>query len=92
MPKPLIQAFIASEDRRFTNTGVDYQGILRAIFSMRSAKVMEGGSTITQQMAQFSSQSGAQRLRKIKEVRLSQKIEQKLSKDQILGATSTWST
>lgn len=87
MPKPLIQAFIASEDRRFyQHHGVDYQGILRAILSnMRSRKVVEGGSTITQQMARilFLNQEPSV-WRKIKEVRLSQKIEQKLSKDQIL--------
>lgn len=87
IPKPLIQAFIASEDRRFyQHHGVDYQGILRATLSnMRSGKVVEGGSTITQQMARilFLNQEHSV-WRKIKEVRLSQRIEQKLSKDQIL--------
>lgn len=87
IPKPLVQAFIASEDRRFyQHTGVDYQGILRASFSnLRSANVVEGGSTITQQLARILFLDQERSLwRKLKEVRLSQKIEQKLSKQQIL--------
>lgn len=88
IPKPLIQAFIASEDRRFyQHHGVDYQGIARAFFSnVRSAELVEGGSSITQQLARilFLNQERTV-LRKIKEVRLAQKIEQKLSKEQILG-------
>jgi penicillin-binding protein 1A len=87
LPKPLVQAFIASEDRRFyQHHGVDYQGILRAFLSnLRSAKVVEGGSTITQQMARILFLNQERSVwRKIKEVRLSQKIEQTLSKDQIL--------
>lgn len=87
IPKPLIQAFIASEDRRFyQHHGVDYQGILRASFSnLRSANLVEGGSTITQQLARILFLTQERTLwRKLKEVRLSQKIEQKLSKEQIL--------
>jgi len=87
IPKPLIQAFIASEDRRFyQHHGVDYQGILRAFFSnLRSANLVEGGSTITQQLARILFLTQERTLwRKLKEVRLSQRIEQKLSKEQIL--------
>ncbi len=87
IPKPLIQAFIASEDRRFyQHHGVDYQGILRASFSnLRSANLVEGGSTITQQLARILFLTQERTLwRKLKEVRLSQRIEQKLSKEQIL--------
>lgn len=87
IPKPLIQAFIASEDRRFyQHSGVDYQGIVRASFSnLRSANLVEGGSTITQQLARILFLDQERSLwRKLKEVRLSQKIEQKLSKEQIL--------
>ena len=87
VPKPLIQAFIASEDRRFSqHHGIDYQGILRAFLSnLRSANVVEGGSTITQQLARILFLNQERSLwRKIKEVRLSQKIEQKLTKNQIL--------
>jgi penicillin-binding protein 1A len=66
--------------------GVDYQGILRASWSnLRSANVVEGGSTITQQLARILFLDQERSLwRKLKEMRLSQKIEQKLSKQQIL--------
>lgn len=87
MPKPLIQAFIASEDRRFyQHHGVDYQGILRAFVSnIHAGNVVEGGSTITQQLARILFLDQERSLwRKLREVSLSQKIEQKLSKDQIL--------
>lgn len=55
IPDKLQQAFIASEDRRFRNHGgIDIQGILRAATSnLRSRNVVEGGSTITQQLARI---------------------------------------
>lgn len=87
IPKPLIQAFIASEDRRFyQHHGVDYQGILRAFVSnLQARNVVEGGSTITQQLARILFLNQERSLwRKLREVYLSEKIEQKLSKDQIL--------
>ncbi len=87
IPKPLIQSFIASEDRRFyQHHGVDYKGILRAFASnLQARNVVEGASTITQQVARILFLNQERSLwRKIKEVRTSQKIEQKLSKDQIL--------
>lgn len=87
IPKPLIQSFIASEDRRFyQHHGVDYKGILRASLSnLQAGNVVEGASTITQQVARILFLNQERSLwRKMKEVRTSQKIEQKLSKDQIL--------
>lgn len=87
MPKTLVQAFIASEDRRFyQHHGIDFQGIVRASFSnLRSANLVEGGSTITQQLARILFLSQERTLwRKIKEVRLAGKIEHNLSKGQIL--------
>ncbi len=87
IPKPLIQAFIASEDRRFYNHhGVDYQGIVRAfVNNMRSRNLVEGGSTITQQLARILFLNQERTLgRKFREISLSQKIEKKLTKEQIL--------
>lgn len=87
IPQPLIQAFIASEDRRFyQHQGIDYQGIVRAVVSnLRSANVVEGGSTITQQLARILFLNQERTLwRKLKEVRLSQRIEDKLTKGEIL--------
>ncbi|MGA1621678.1 MAG: transglycosylase domain-containing protein [Synechocystis sp.] len=85
---PLVeQAFIASEDSRFReHRGIDLQGILRAsVSNATSGEVVQGGSTITQQLARlvFLTQDRTF-ARKIKELRLAQKIETTLPKDQIL--------
>ncbi len=87
VPDQLAEAFIAIEDRRFhRHSGIDLQGILRALSNnILSGEVVEGGSTITQQLARttFLDQE-LSALRKLREARLAQKIEAKLSKDQIL--------
>ncbi|WP_446379002.1 transglycosylase domain-containing protein [Coleofasciculus sp. D1-CHI-01] len=87
IPDRLKQAFISIEDQRFENhSGLDYQGIVRAAFSNLLARdVVEGGSTITQQLARIVYFDQQQTLgRKLKEMRMAQKIEQDLEKDQIL--------
>jgi penicillin-binding protein 1A len=87
IPEELKQAFIASEDRRFANHhGVDVQGILRAAWNnLRSHTVVEGGSTITQQLARILFLKPEQTIwRKLKEIRLAQKMEQELTKNEIL--------
>ncbi|MBD2653755.1 penicillin-binding protein [Synechocystis sp. FACHB-383] len=85
---PLIeQSFIASEDSRFReHRGIDPQGIIRASLSnVQSGDVVQGGSTITQQLARLVFLNQDRTLaRKLKEVRLAQKIETALPKDQIL--------
>ncbi|MEH2291861.1 transglycosylase domain-containing protein [Nostoc sp.] len=87
IPDNLKKAFIASEDRRFRqHNGVDPQGIVRAsLNNLRSQGVVEGGSTITQQLTRILFLKQEQTIwRKLKEVRLAQKMEQELTKDQIL--------
>lgn len=87
IPDKLKQAFISIEDQRFEkHSGLDYQGIIRAAFSNLLARdVVEGGSTITQQLARIVYFDQQQTLgRKLKEMRMAQKIEQDLEKDQIL--------
>ncbi len=87
IPDKLQQAFIASEDRRFEkHGGIDPQGILRAATNnLRSRNVVEGGSTITQQLARILFlNSNKTMTRKLQEVRLAQKLEEELTKDQIL--------
>jgi penicillin-binding protein 1A len=87
IPDNLKKAFIASEDRRFKqHNGFDPQGIVRAGFNnLRSQGVVEGGSTITQQLTRILFLKQEQTIwRKLKEVRLAQKMEQELTKDQIL--------
>ena len=87
VPKTLVQAFLATEDRRFQeHHGVDYQGIIRAVLSnLQAGGVVEGGSTITQQLARivyFDQERSVER--KLKEMRMAQKIENDIDKDRIL--------
>lgn len=87
VPKTLIQAYLATEDRRFQeHHGVDYQGIVRAVLSNLLARdLVEGGSTITQQLTRivyFDQERSVQR--KLKEMRMAQKIEQDIDKNRIL--------
>ncbi len=87
IPAPLIEAFIASEDSRFyQHGGVDYQGILRAtLANIMAREVVEGGSTITQQLARMVFLTQEQTAgRKIREVFLARKIEKNMRKQQIL--------
>jgi penicillin-binding protein 1A len=87
IPDKLKKAFIASEDRRFNqHNGVDAQGIVRAVLNnVRSQNVVEGGSTITQQLARILFLKQEKTVwRKLKEARVAQKMEEQLSKDEIL--------
>ncbi|MGK7953828.1 MAG: PBP1A family penicillin-binding protein [Crocosphaera sp.] len=87
IPDVVQLAFIASEDSRFKrHRGVDVQGIIRAAFSnFQAGEVVEGGSTITQQLARivFLNQERSF-TRKFREMRLAQKIENNFSKKEIL--------
>ncbi|MEA5421381.1 penicillin-binding protein 1A, partial [Spirulina sp. CCNP1310] len=87
IPEPLVQAFIASEDRRFLNHGgVDYWGILRASWAnVRAGELVEGGSTITQQLSRIVYLNQDREVnRKLREMRIAQKIENQYTKEEIL--------
>ncbi|MFH0959127.1 MAG: transglycosylase domain-containing protein, partial [Pseudomonadota bacterium] len=87
IPKELQDAFVAAEDKNFwRHSGVDKEAILRAIKkNLVSGSLKEGASTITQQVAKtFLLTPERKFTRKIKEAILSTRIEQSLSKDQIL--------
>ncbi|MBD2344874.1 transglycosylase domain-containing protein [Anabaena subtropica] len=87
IPDTLKNAFIASEDSRFgQHEGIDAPGIIRAaINNLRSQNVVEGGSTITQQLVRILFLKHERTIwRKLKEMRLAQKLEQELTKEQIL--------
>ncbi|WP_416674477.1 transglycosylase domain-containing protein [Egbenema bharatensis] len=87
MPDRLVQAFIASEDEDFyEHNGVNYQAILRATLkNIRAGEVLQGGSTITQQLARVVFLDQDRTLaRKLREALLAQKMERELTKDQIL--------
>ncbi|MBV8635012.1 MAG: penicillin-binding protein 1A [Burkholderiaceae bacterium] len=86
VPDVMKKAVLAIEDDRFyEHGGVDYQGVLRAVLHNASGGPKQGASTITQQVARNFFLSSEQTLkRKIYEMLLAWKIEQNLSKDQIL--------
>jgi len=87
IPLELRQAFLAAEDDRFyEHPGVDYQGILRAVAVLvTTGKRGQGGSTITMQLARnFYLSREKTFARKLNEIFLALKIEQQLTKDQVL--------
>jgi membrane peptidoglycan carboxypeptidase len=86
VPMPLRQAVLAAENRGFyTDNGVSPTGILRAFWNNLHGGAEQGGSTITQQYVKNYYLTPARTFkRKIREALLSIKIDQKLSKDQIL--------
>lgn len=87
LPAYLVKAFIATEDRRFySHWGVDPRGILRAAWvNLRSGSVVEGGSTITQQLAKnLYLDSDRTFWRKAQEAIIAFWLEANFSKDEIL--------
>ncbi|MDO8299886.1 MAG: penicillin-binding protein 1A [Lacisediminimonas sp.] len=86
IPDVVKKAVLAIEDDRFyQHGGVDYWGIVRAAVHNLSGGARQGASTITQQVARNFFLSSEQTLkRKLYEVLLAWKIEENLSKDQIL--------
>ena len=89
IPKMVIQAFLAAEDRRFyEHGGLDFTGIARAIyknFQNWGKRRPEGASTITQQVAKNFLLSNKQDLdRKLKEALLAIRIERTFPKEKIL--------
>jgi penicillin-binding protein 1A len=90
IPDVLKSAIIATEDPRFFHHhGIDFRGILRAIKEnlrlTRSARRLQGGSTITQQLARVLFLYPQQTVsRKLKEMYLSIQIEKHYSKEKIL--------
>lgn len=81
------EAVVAAEDRRFyEHSGVDVVGIARAMWrAARSGRVTQGGSTITQQYVKnvYVGRQATLR-RKVREAALAVKLEQRLTKDEIL--------
>ncbi|MBS0308500.1 MAG: transglycosylase domain-containing protein, partial [Proteobacteria bacterium] len=86
IPEIMKKAVLAIEDDRFyDHGGVDIQGVIRAALHNASGGSRQGASTITQQVARnFFLTSEQTFKRKIYEMLLAWKIEQNLSKDQIL--------
>ncbi|MFN3468873.1 MAG: penicillin-binding protein 1A [Novosphingobium sp.] len=89
-PKPMINAFLAAEDKTFwTHGGIDYLGFGAAVIDYvtkyGSGERARGGSTITQQVAKNILIGDEYSIsRKLKEIILARRIEGVLNKEQIL--------
>ncbi len=87
VPEQLVQAFLAAEDDHFyQHSGVDFPGLVRAAVELvRTGEKRQGGSTITMQVARnFFLSSDKTYMRKLTEILLAFRIEDSLSKQEIL--------
>ncbi|MEJ2470593.1 MAG: PBP1A family penicillin-binding protein [Desulfuromonadales bacterium] len=87
MPRQLIQAFVAAEDSNFfKHKGIDIASIVRAaIRNIEAGGIVQGGSTITQQVAKSLLLTPERKFeRKFKEAILAYRMEKRLSKEEIL--------
>ncbi|ODR99876.1 hypothetical protein AUC68_01730 [Methyloceanibacter methanicus] len=87
LPNHLIKAVLATEDRRFyDHWGVDVGGMIRASYrNFRAGSVVQGGSTITQQLAKnLFLEPERTVIRKLEELVYTVWLEQRFTKDEIL--------
>lgn len=87
VPPLIINAFLSAEDDKFfEHKGVDYLGLSRAMLAnFKAGRVVQGGSTITQQVAKSLLLTSERSFtRKLKDFILAQRIEEKLTKNEIL--------
>ncbi|MDX2074138.1 MAG: PBP1A family penicillin-binding protein [Alphaproteobacteria bacterium] len=87
LPKSLVDALIATEDRNFYyHPGIDPMGLLRAsIANFRAGRVVQGGSTITQQVAKNVFLTPERSMwRKLREMFLAFRLEWNFTKNEIL--------
>ncbi|MGQ0670157.1 MAG: transglycosylase domain-containing protein [Actinomycetota bacterium] len=87
IPETVREAVVAVEDKRFyEHKGIDLRALLRAAYvDASSGRIVEGGSTITQQYVKNAYTGAEQTLsRKIREAALAWQLEQELTKDEIL--------
>lgn len=88
LPEPLINALVATEDRRFfSHFGIDPISILRAaVVNLKAGRTVQGGSTLTQQLAKNVFLSADRSYsRKIQELLLAFWLEHRFSKQEILA-------
>ncbi|MEM8772932.1 MAG: penicillin-binding protein 1A [Pseudomonadota bacterium] len=90
MPDHVKQAFVSAEDKSFyEHTGLDMRGLVRSqisnISNILNGRRLEGGSTITQQVAKVFLLTSEQKIdRKLREMLISRKMERTFTKDHIL--------
>ncbi|WP_236240158.1 transglycosylase domain-containing protein [Streptomyces sp. CC228A] len=87
IPDPVEKAFVAAENKTFyTDAGVDVMGTGRAVFNTVTGNGRQGGSTITQQYVKNYYLDQSQTVtRKLKELVIALKVDQRSSKDEILA-------
>ena len=88
VPQILVDSFIAAEDNSFwTHRGVDYWGMFRAfVANLRAGHTRQGASTITQQVVKGLLLTPERTFRrKIQEIILARRLEQSLTKQEILA-------
>ncbi|MFE3515046.1 transglycosylase domain-containing protein [Streptomyces sp. NPDC059166] len=87
VPKKVQHAFVAAENKSFyRDRGVDLKGTTRGLFNTLSGKGKQGGSTITQQYVKNYYLTQDQTVtRKLKELVISLKVDQRMEKDDILA-------
>ena len=86
IPLHVREAVLAAEDRKYySESAVSPLGIARALFNDLRGGTLQSGSTITQQYAKTAFLTSAQSItRKVKEIVIAIKLQQQMSKDQIL--------
>ena len=86
IPPMMINAVIASEDARFySHPGVDFRGLVRGFYGFVRGVNLGGGSTITMQLANnISFDSDSVYARKLKEIPFALRLQQELTKEEIL--------
>ncbi len=87
LPRHLLEAVVAAEDKRFfQHAGIDWSAIYRAIaVDLVRARLVQGASTLTQQLARNLYYSQERTLaRKFNEMLMATRLEQVLTKDEIL--------
>jgi len=91
IPDHVVQAFVAAEDKKFfSHKGLDYIGILRGAINSAKIKLtgggnLQGGSTITQQVAKNMLLTRDQTIqRKVKEAIIARRMEEAFTKDEII--------
>jgi len=88
VPRHVVLAFVSAEDSRFFHhKGLDFASITRAFYkNMAAGKIVQGGSTITQQIAKsLYLTSERTYARKLREAILAYKIDRYLTKEEILN-------
>lgn len=88
IPEHVILAFVAGEDDSFfEHSGIDLRSIFRAAWAdIQAREIVQGGSTITQQTVKSLLLTPERRFdRKLKEMILARRLEQELTKDEILA-------